>query len=93
MCAFFFLTNLINSWLLIVGSLQSEALQCVAISKKTVYASCGRTVKAFHRGKEVRVYHGQEGDVHTIIPFGDHLLTIDAKNIIRIWHALSAGEV
>ena len=59
--------------------------------KKTVYASCGHTVKAFRRGKEVHAYHGHEGDVHTIIPFGEHLVTLDDNNTLRIWHSETEG--
>ena len=86
-----FVRSFIHSFILSLGTLQPEPLQCLAIKKKTVFASYGRTIKAFHRGKEVRVYHGHEGDVHTIIPFGDHLLAVDDTNTLIIWHAMTKG--
>ena len=56
-----------------------------------MYASYQNVLKAFKRGQEVNSYVGHEGEIHIILPFGDHLLSIDDRNVMRIWHSISTG--
>ena len=74
------------------GSLQPEPLQCLAIQGKIVFASYGGTIKAFKRGKEANCYRGHEGEVHTLLPFGEHLVSIDDCNQLKIWHIRNGGK-
>ena len=48
-------------------------------------------MKAFKRGKEVDVYLGHEGEVQILLPFGEHLVSIDDKNCLKIWHVRDRG--
>ena len=74
-----------------VGPQLADQLQCLAIQGKIVYASYQNLLKAFKRGQEVNSYVGHEGEIHIILPFGDHLLSIDDRNVMRIWHSISTG--
>ena len=56
-----------------------------------MFAACGTVVKAFKRGKEVDVYLGHEGEVQILLPFGEHLVSIDDKNCLKIWHVRDRG--
>ena len=56
-----------------------------------MYASYQNVVKAFKRGQEVNTYLGHEGEVQFILPFGEHLISIDDSNVMRIWHSVSKG--
>lgn len=74
------------------GSQQPHPLQCLSISGKRVFASYKSTIKAFRRGQEVNCYQGDGGDVHMLIPFGEHLVAIDTDNCLRLWHINTQGE-
>lgn len=78
--------------LLLVGTQQPHQLQCLAIQGKIVYASYQNVVKAFKRGQEVNTYLGHEGEVQFILPFGEHLVSIDDANVMKIWHSVSKGK-
>ncbi len=76
---------------LCVGSVQPHPLHCLAIQGKVVFAAYGGTIKAFVRGKEVNCYLGHEGDVMILLPLGEHLVSIDDRNALKIWHRLDHG--
>ena len=48
-------------------------------------------MKAFKRGKEVDAYLGHEGEVQILLPFGEHLVSIDDKNCLKTWHVRDRG--
>ena len=74
-----------------LGEIQLHPLQCLALQGQLVFAACGTVVKAFKRGKEVDVYLGHEGEVQILLPFGEHLVSIDDKNCLKIWHVRDRG--
>ncbi len=73
------------------GTAQPHPLQCLAIQGKVVFAAYGATIKGFVRGREVNCFCGHEGKVIVMLPFGEHLVSIDDKNSLKIWHILSEG--
>lgn len=50
-----------------------------------MFASYESVIKSFVRGKERSTYLGHEGSVHTLLPFGEHLVSIDSENNLKIW--------
>lgn len=74
-----------------IGPQQPHPLQCLALQGKIVFAAYKNVIKSFRRGQEVNHYSGHEGDVHTLLPFGEHLIAIDNQNTIKIWHIQSRG--
>lgn len=40
-----------------------------------------------------RVYEGHEGDVTHLLPFVAHILTLDSKNVFRVFDIKSAGKM
>lgn len=77
----------------LVGSQQPEPLQCLAIQGKIVFASYGNVIKAFKRGREVNAYVGHEGCVNSLLPFGEHLVSVDDSNCLKIWHIRNSGMI
>ena len=73
------------------GIPQPEPLQCLALQGKIVFASYGSVIKAFKRGEEVNVYRGHDGCVIDLLPFGEHLVSIDDRNYLKIWHIKNSG--
>ena len=56
-----------------------------------MFASYESVIKSFVRGKERSAYLGHEGSVHTLLPFGEHLVSVDDKNNLKIWHIGNKG--
>ena len=75
----------------VAGTQQPHAIQCLAIQGKIVFATYKNVIKAFKRGQEVNSYVSHEGEVQLILPFGEHLVSIDDKNVLKIWHSKSRG--
>ena len=56
-----------------------------------MFASCESVIKSFVRGKERSTYLGHEGNVHTLLPFGEHLVSVDSENSLKIWDIGNRG--
>lgn len=41
----------------------------------------------------VHTYEGHQADVHLLLPFGDHLISVDKENAVIIWDVESEGKV
>lgn len=39
----------------------------------------------------VHTYEGHQADVHLLLPFGDHLISVDKQNAVIIWDVESEG--
>ncbi|XP_029108979.1 WD repeat-containing protein 36 [Scleropages formosus] len=73
-----------------VSNALSEDIACLAADKMLVFVAHGRIVHAFARNKEiVHTYVGHEADVHLLLPFGDHVISVDHNNAVIIWHVQS----
>ncbi|XP_065140599.1 WD repeat-containing protein 36 [Paramisgurnus dabryanus] len=63
-----------------------EDISCMAADRMLVYAAHGKAISAFAKNKEVvHTYIGHDGDVHLLLPFGDHLISVDKENVVIIW--------
>ena len=58
-----------------------------------MFASYGNVIKAFKRGREVNTYLGHGGCVTNLIPFGEHLVSIDDQNCLKIWQTKKSGKM
>ena len=76
------------------GNAQPELIQCVALNHDGagVFAAYKNVIKLFVRATEKSTFLGHEGDVHTLLPFGDHLLSIDSENCLKIWDVREKGR-
>lgn len=75
------------------GTPQPHPLECLAVSNpRLIWAAYRDTVKAFSRGQEVTCFHGHKGNVHTLLPFGEHLVSIDDQNCLKIWAIKTKGS-
>ncbi len=39
-----------------------------------------------------KTFIGHDADVHTILPFAYHLISIDIKNVMKVWEIDTAGQ-
>uniref|UniRef100_UPI00398F518B WD repeat-containing protein 36 isoform X2 n=1 Tax=Pristiophorus japonicus TaxID=55135 RepID=UPI00398F518B len=76
-----------------VSNALPEDITCLAADRMLVFAAHGNSVKAFARNKEiVHTYKGHNAEVHLLLPFGDHMISVDRDNILIIWDVQSEEE-
>ncbi|KAL2100364.1 hypothetical protein ACEWY4_004758 [Coilia grayii] len=76
-----------------VSNALPDDLSCLAADRMLVFAAHGKTVVAFARNKEVvHTYCGHRGDVHLLLPFGDHLISVDRENAVIVWEVEAEEE-
>ncbi|XP_035632533.1 WD repeat-containing protein 36 [Oncorhynchus keta] len=68
-------------------------ISCLAADRMLVYVAIGGKVSAFARNKEVvHMYTGHGADVHLLLPFGDHIISVDRDNAVIVWDVESEEE-
>uniref|UniRef100_A0A4W3JTU3 WD repeat domain 36 n=1 Tax=Callorhinchus milii TaxID=7868 RepID=A0A4W3JTU3_CALMI len=76
-----------------VSNALPEDITCLAADRMLVFVAHGNFVKAFARNKEVvHTYKGHNAEVHLLLPFGDHVISVDRDNILIIWDVQSEEE-
>uniref|UniRef100_M3XKA9 WD repeat domain 36 n=1 Tax=Latimeria chalumnae TaxID=7897 RepID=M3XKA9_LATCH len=76
-----------------VSNALPEDITCLAADRMLVFASHGNLVKAFARSKEVvHTYKGHSAEVCLLLPFGDHVISVDRDNVLIIWDVQSEEE-
>lgn len=61
-------------------------ITCVAGNSQYVFTACANNVYAWRRGTELKhKYLGHESQVHLIMPFAEHIITVDDSNDIRVF--------
>ncbi|XP_051536737.1 WD repeat-containing protein 36-like [Myxocyprinus asiaticus] len=69
-----------------VSNALPEDISCLAADRMLVYAAHGKVISAFAKNKEVvHTYTGHQAEVHLLLPFGDHLISVDKENVVIIW--------
>ncbi|KAM3939235.1 WD repeat-containing protein 36 [Leptodactylus fuscus] len=76
-----------------VSNALPEDITCLAADRMLVFASYGNLLKAFARNKEVvYTYKGHDAEIHLVLPFGDHVISVDTNNIVIIWDVQTQEE-
>ncbi|XP_063820182.1 WD repeat-containing protein 36 [Pseudophryne corroboree] len=76
-----------------VSNALPESINCLAADRMLVFAAHGNLLKAFARNKEViQTYRGHEAEIHLVLPFGDHVISVDTNNIVIVWDVQSEEE-
>lgn len=72
--------------LLSVSGLHPGNITAMTVDTYHVYTACENIVYAWRRGTELKhTYRGHKKVVHTLVPFGEHLLSVDESNNVKIW--------
>ncbi|CAD1475667.1 unnamed protein product, partial [Heterotrigona itama] len=51
-----------------------------------IYTACGKDIYAWRRGTEVKhIYKGHNCTVHTLLPFGPCLISVDENSNVKVW--------
>ncbi|XP_046327932.2 WD repeat-containing protein 36-like [Haliotis rufescens] len=69
-----------------VSDIHPADVTCLAADAKYVYSACGTTIQAFKKGrKAVYTYEGHKSDVHILLPFGEHLISVEEDSHVFVW--------
>ncbi|XP_003426057.1 WD repeat-containing protein 36 [Nasonia vitripennis] len=72
--------------LLSVSGAHPEDITCLSADTYHVYTASGNKIYAWRRGNELKhTYKGHESQVHLLLPFGPHLVSIDEGSNLMIW--------
>ncbi|XP_038068036.1 WD repeat-containing protein 36-like [Patiria miniata] len=74
-----------------VSNTHPSDIRCIAADAFLVFTACQNIVRAFTQGRQVLyTYIGHDKDVHLLLPFGDHLVSVDEDSLLKIWDIKSA---
>ncbi|XP_043835608.1 WD repeat-containing protein 36 isoform X1 [Dromiciops gliroides] len=76
--------------LVAVSNSVPQDITCLAADGRLVFAAYGNVFSAFSRNKEVtHTFRGHNAEINLLLPFGDHIISIDTDSILIIWHIYS----
>ncbi|KAJ8287031.1 hypothetical protein GJAV_G00046230 [Gymnothorax javanicus] len=76
-----------------VSNALHEDITYLAADRMLVFVAHGVKVTAFAKNKEaVHTYAGHAADVHLLLPFGDHMISVDRDSTVIIWDVDSEEE-
>eukprot|EP00117_Sycon_ciliatum_P046757 scpid15153/ scgid33462/ WD repeat-containing protein 36; T-cell activation WD repeat-containing protein len=78
--------------LLFVGTTQEENITCVCCHGPVAFTAAGHRIRSWRRGKEVRSYVGHTANVHLLLPFAGHLISVDVDGHLKVW-TIATGEL
>lgn len=74
------------------SDLHDAEIQCIAADARHVYTSCSNAVNIFkHNAHVLRVLEGHDCPVRLLMPFNEHLLSVDESSNLKVWH-VGSGE-
>ncbi|XP_070507547.1 WD repeat-containing protein 36 [Chironomus tepperi] len=72
--------------LLTVSGLHPDEITCLASDKFLIYSACGSTIYGWRRGNEIKhKYVGHKSKVTHILPFGNHIISVDEDSLLKVW--------
>lgn len=72
--------------LLSVSGLHPSDIGCMTADTYHVYTACENVIYAWRRGTELKhVYRGHRKNIHLMIPFGAHLISVDESSSVKVW--------
>ncbi|XP_014218088.1 WD repeat-containing protein 36 [Copidosoma floridanum] len=72
--------------LLSVSPAHEDDITCLAADTFHIYTASGNNIYAWRRGNELKhTYKGHSCQVHLMLPFGPHLISVDEEGHLKIW--------
>uniref|UniRef100_A0A7G3B8J2 Putative wd repeat protein n=1 Tax=Lutzomyia longipalpis TaxID=7200 RepID=A0A7G3B8J2_LUTLO len=72
--------------LISVGRIHPEDITCISSDNRYVYSASAGKIFAWRAGNQLfHTYTGHGGNVHLLLPFGQHLVAVDEANVVRVW--------
>ncbi|XP_076646998.1 WD repeat-containing protein 36 [Halictus rubicundus] len=72
--------------LLSVSGTHPGEITCLSADRFHIYTACENVIYAWRRGTELKhTYKGHESEVHSLLPFGPHLISVDEDSNVKVW--------
>ncbi|XP_003704996.2 WD repeat-containing protein 36 [Megachile rotundata] len=72
--------------LLAISGTHPGEITCLAADSLLIYTACRNVVYAWKRGTELKhTYKGHAHTVHSLLPFGPHLISVDENSDVKVW--------
>ena len=72
--------------LLAVSGFHPADIRCLASDKFLIFSASGNTIYGWRRGSEIKhKYIGHKSNVHLLLPFGEHLISVDENSLLKVW--------
>ncbi|GAB1606546.1 WD repeat-containing protein 36-like [Argonauta hians] len=69
-----------------ISDTHPDEISCLAANDHQVFTACNNVVYCFLRGQQViRKYEGHKSNVHILLTFATHLISVDEDSFVRIW--------
>lgn len=79
--------------LICVSGLHPDEITCIASDNYVVYAASDKQIFAWRSGNVIKhKYKGHKKNVHLMLPFGPHLVSIDEDSCLKVWHIRTEEE-
>ncbi|NXV36831.1 WDR36 protein, partial [Rissa tridactyla] len=76
-----------------VSNALPQDITCLAADRMLIFASYDNILHAFARNKEVvHTYEGHKARIHLLLPFGDHVISVDVDNVLIVWNIQSEEQ-
>lgn len=75
-----------------ISDVHPDNITCIAVNNRYVFTGCANVVRAFKRSRQlVHTFEGHSSEVHLLLPFGNHLISIDIHSNLKIWDVENGG--
>ncbi|XP_062595903.1 WD repeat-containing protein 36-like, partial [Saccostrea cucullata] len=75
-----------------ISDVHPDNITCIAVNNRYVFTGCVNVVRAFKRSRQlVHTFEGHSSEVHLLLPFGNHLISIDIHSNLKIWDVENGG--
>ncbi|XP_031846092.1 WD repeat-containing protein 36 [Nomia melanderi] len=76
--------------LLSVSGTHPGEITSLSADRYHIYTACENLIYAWRRGTELKhTYTGHECTVHSLLPFGTHLISVDDDSNVKVWNIKS----
>lgn len=79
--------------LICVSGVHPDDITCITSDHYAVYTASAKNIYAWRSGSVIKhIYKGHLKNIHTLLPFGGHLISIDDDSTVKIWNIKTEDE-
>ncbi|EDV23009.1 uncharacterized protein TRIADDRAFT_27735 [Trichoplax adhaerens] len=60
-------------------------IECLTVNPDLIFVACSKEIFSFHRTEKRNSFIGHLGRIHSLVTFGEFLLSIDERSNVKIW--------
>lgn len=79
--------------LICVSGVHPDDITCITSDSYAVYTASAKNIYAWRSGNVIKhIYKGHLKNVHILLPFGGHLISVDEDSTMKIWNIKTEDE-